>query len=494
MDDGIIFESMKTPDFSILELLSPPCLDPPSPPCLEPPSPPCLDPPSPLSATLTRSDCLVPEGGVVGAATPRVCDRSSLDSCSQPVPGAHGEGSGSSYQVPEFAILCLLQEAAKLVPALKPSKPSYHYSPTASGNHSSSTLTPSDSSPISPLPQCLHTGYSTRLSGWEGQSPQSEEGTGRLRQELYPITEDQGQGDSLPIDEQSGRNCVPVPDDWNESAEGRYLCDPGKTSAPGWDDGLSETGRASVSPKRGVRVKSLSCGTGSSEHAEVTGRWAGEPGTNAGVRSWVTNEGSCSEVGLRADGDSKECTAGVTTSSAPESRDYCRSGTSDSCSGTLQQTRKPRKQPTPHRSAFYGDPSFEGVTLCMERRIVSATDCQLHITAHYSPGLHRKLLKIRSRRKKPDPLARFSSSEEDSPNAVYGKSCVSCGTGKTPLWRDAEDGTPLCNACGIRYKKYRIRCSNCWHIPKKEGLAFVRCLRCGDPLRAPITQRRACMH
>ena len=30
------------------------------------------------------------------------------------------------------------------------------------------------------------------------------------------------------------------------------------------------------------------------------------------------------------------------------------------------------------------------------------------------------------------------------------KTCASCHTRRTPLWRDAEDGTPLCNACGIR--------------------------------------------
>lgn len=31
------------------------------------------------------------------------------------------------------------------------------------------------------------------------------------------------------------------------------------------------------------------------------------------------------------------------------------------------------------------------------------------------------------------------------------KICASCKTRRTPLWRDSEDGTPLCNACGIRY-------------------------------------------
>lgn len=34
--------------------------------------------------------------------------------------------------------------------------------------------------------------------------------------------------------------------------------------------------------------------------------------------------------------------------------------------------------------------------------------------------------------------------------------CASCRTQRTPLWRDAEDGTPLCNACGIRLSADRM--------------------------------------
>ena len=34
---------------------------------------------------------------------------------------------------------------------------------------------------------------------------------------------------------------------------------------------------------------------------------------------------------------------------------------------------------------------------------------------------------------------------------ISAKTCASCRTRRTPLWRDAEDGTPLCNACGIRF-------------------------------------------
>ncbi|GBO37987.1 hypothetical protein AVEN_206096-1, partial [Araneus ventricosus] len=48
-----------------------------------------------------------------------------------------------------------------------------------------------------------------------------------------------------------------------------------------------------------------------------------------------------------------------------------------------------------------------------------------------------------------------SSDEEEIspsnyPTVTEEKHCASCSVKKTPLWRDAEDGTPLCNACGIR--------------------------------------------
>ncbi|XP_075773901.1 GATA-type zinc finger protein 1 [Pelodiscus sinensis] len=89
-------------------------------------------------------------------------------------------------------------------------------------------------------------------------------------------------------------------------------------------------------------------------------------------------------------------------------------------------------------------------------------------------------------------LCRASSSEEDqdSPSAQSSKSCASCQTRKTPLWRIAEDGTPLCNACGIRYKKYRVRCSRCWTIPRKSGKLHSRCSNCGERLHTAGAQQR----
>ena len=62
------------------------------------------------------------------------------------------------------------------------------------------------------------------------------------------------------------------------------------------------------------------------------------------------------------------------------------------------------------------------------------------------------------------------------------KTCASCKTTKTPLWRDSEDGTPYCNACGIRYKKYRVRCPVCHCIPHKDEVISNTCCMCYSQL------------
>ncbi|KAJ7353821.1 GATA-type zinc finger protein 1 [Desmophyllum pertusum] len=85
-----------------------------------------------------------------------------------------------------------------------------------------------------------------------------------------------------------------------------------------------------------------------------------------------------------------------------------------------------------------------------------------------SPGLNPSIFKLQS-----SPESVFndrSLSDVDLGTALIQveKECASCGTFKTPLWRDAKDGTHLCNACGIRYKKYGIRCVRCWYIPKNK--------------------------
>ncbi|XP_050780809.1 GATA-type zinc finger protein 1 [Gopherus flavomarginatus] len=158
--------------------------------------------------------------------------------------------------------------------------------------------------------------------------------------------------------------------------------------------------------------------------------------------------------------------------------------------------RNPRKQPAPSRSAEARDPSFQGVTLCMRLCLSqgSSDGYQLLIRPQYSSATCGK----RSRNPNPSHVSltrefcRASSSEEDqgSLSVQSGKCCASCQTRKTPLWRIAEDGTLLCNACGIRYKKYRIRCFRCWNIPKKSGKPYSRCSNCGDRLRMAAAQQR----
>ncbi|XP_070247158.1 GATA-type zinc finger protein 1-like [Myotis yumanensis] len=127
--------------------------------------------------------------------------------------------------------------------------------------------------------------------------------------------------------------------------------------------------------------------------------------------------------------------------------------------------RRPRKQSNPHQGAEKVDPRFTGVTL----RFQIKPDSSLQIIHSYS-------LASSSRSQAPPtgPEANPGGSE-----ALGPRRCASCRTQRTPLWRDAEDGTPLCNACGIRYKKYGTRCSSCWLVPRKNVQPKKLCGRCG---------------
>ncbi|KAK5865974.1 hypothetical protein PBY51_020202 [Eleginops maclovinus] len=166
----------------------------------------------------------------------------------------------------------------------------------------------------------------------------------------------------------------------------------------------------------------------------------------------------------------------------------------ESAATSTQQwrTKTQRKQLNPKRSANIQDPDFQGVTF----RIATELDdnreqSRLLITSKYSKEL-RKSEKKRRLRTRSQISLKTSSSDESSwmSSGSKGKVCASCCTRKTPMWRDAEDGTPLCNACGIRYKKYRVRCVYCWHIPRKEGNSNSCCLKCGNFVRLTTAQRK----
>eukprot|EP00041_Stephanoeca_diplocostata_P025241 m.656838 g.656838 ORF g.656838 m.656838 type:complete len:687 (+) comp22707_c1_seq5:358-2418(+) len=70
------------------------------------------------------------------------------------------------------------------------------------------------------------------------------------------------------------------------------------------------------------------------------------------------------------------------------------------------------------------------------------------------------------------------------------KACICCRTTTTPLWRDipqdgACPGQPLCNACGIRYTKYGLLCTNCFYVPNKQQRQHTQCPRCSETLPPP---------
>lgn len=58
--------------------------------------------------------------------------------------------------------------------------------------------------------------------------------------------------------------------------------------------------------------------------------------------------------------------------------------------------------------------------------------------------------------------------------------CISCQTTKTPYWRESwSSKVSLCNACGLRWGKFRHRCSQCCYVPRKEDKGTRSCSRCG---------------
>ncbi|XP_028261476.1 GATA-type zinc finger protein 1 [Parambassis ranga] len=156
------------------------------------------------------------------------------------------------------------------------------------------------------------------------------------------------------------------------------------------------------------------------------------------------------------------------------------------------RAKTPRKQPRPSRSVDIQDSDFQGVSFRMDRELDDNKEqCRLLITSKYSTEFGKR--KLRPRTRTSQKSLRTSSSDEENDltiNVSKGKVCASCCTRKTPMWRDAEDGTPLCNACGIRYKKYRVRCVNCWHIPRKESNTNSCCLKCGNFVRMTSAQRK----
>ncbi|XP_054395618.2 GATA-type zinc finger protein 1 [Pongo abelii] len=145
--------------------------------------------------------------------------------------------------------------------------------------------------------------------------------------------------------------------------------------------------------------------------------------------------------------------------------------------------RRPRKQLNPCRGTEKVDPEFEGVTLKFQIK----PDSSLQIIPTYSlPCSSRSQESPADAVGGPADHPGGTEAHSAGSEALEPRRCASCRTQRTPLWRDAEDGTPLCNACGIRYKKYGTRCSRCWLVPRKNVQPKRLCGRCGvslDPIQ-----------
>lgn len=74
------------------------------------------------------------------------------------------------------------------------------------------------------------------------------------------------------------------------------------------------------------------------------------------------------------------------------------------------------------------------------------------------------------------PTKKAASPKRKPPSK--SKTCVSCGTTKTPMWRDDAQGNAMCNACGIRFKKGGVRCKDCLYVFRKDDMRHD-CPRCG---------------
>lgn len=63
------------------------------------------------------------------------------------------------------------------------------------------------------------------------------------------------------------------------------------------------------------------------------------------------------------------------------------------------------------------------------------------------------------------------------------KSCYACKTERTPYWREGwKKGIILCNACGLRFSKYKKFCAKCNAIGVKAHFDRVTCPKCEEKL------------
>jgi hypothetical protein len=79
----------------------------------------------------------------------------------------------------------------------------------------------------------------------------------------------------------------------------------------------------------------------------------------------------------------------------------------------------------------------------------------------------------------PQKAVLLSARRMSANGATCLRSCTSCGASKTPYWRDGWGSeVVLCNACGLRYQKFKKFCLSCKYIPRKEEQQSDQCSQC----------------
>lgn len=166
--------------------------------------------------------------------------------------------------------------------------------------------------------------------------------------------------------------------------------------------------------------------------------------------------------------------------------------------------------PSPNASVSTSDMSLESPELTTEKEYVRIPDVsttfKLNKTERYTPLCQRRKRPVDYDKLSPpafdcrSPTRDVVECESDSSEEEFAdpppkaqktkqltahrhlKVCASCSSTKSPMWRDTEEGIPLCNACGIRYKRYHCMCSYCRYVPRKDEKTWISCKLCGHKM------------
>ncbi|CAN8004523.1 unnamed protein product, partial [Ixodes hexagonus] len=182
-------------------------------------------------------------------------------------------------------------------------------------------------------------------------------------------------------------------------------------------------------------------------------------------------------------------------SSAAETVSGQRAGTSNSTSSSpstssgFSSSRRKKMQGVPTKSPPADDPNFRGALVRMQLKIVRGKP-QLKME-HYFNNIQRRRTQMRDYAKSSDSdddyiVVKKEEEESQGTNCLY---VGPCSQQTTPYINSQILGKKLCDTSAAfvffrcRYKKYKVRCNRCWHIPRKNENTRLHCKECGEALR-----------